>query len=67
MTAFALTGVCFAFFGIEGCGFEDDAFLASRFDCCNVGVEADVYAFGFQIVIPVAIESLEMGEGDHLR
>ena len=66
MAAFALAGFGFAFFGVEGCGREDDAFVGAGFDGGDVGVGADVDAFGFEIGGPVTVESLEMWEGDHL-
>ena len=66
MAAFALAGFGFAFFGVEGCGGEDDAFVGAGFDGGDVGVGADVDAFGFEIGGPVTVKSLEMWEGDHL-
>ena len=57
VAAFALAGVGFAFFGVEGGRGEDDAVFRARFDRCDVGVGADVDAFGFEIVGPVAVEA----------
>ena len=56
VTTFPLAGVSLALFGIEGCGFENDAFLRPRLDRCDIGICANGDTLGFQIVGPVAIE-----------
>ena len=66
VAAFALAGFGFPFLGVEGCGGENDAFFGAGFDGGDVGVGADLDAFGLEIGGPVTVESLEMGEGDHL-
>jgi len=53
-------------FGIEGTGLQDDPFVTAAEDGGDVGVETDIDAFGAEIVGPIAVEALEVGEGDHL-
>ena len=66
MAAFTLAGFSLAFFGIKGCGREDDAFFGAGFDGGDVGVGADFDAFGLEVGGPVTVESLKMRESDHL-
>ena len=66
MAAFTLAGFGLAFFGVEGCGGENDALFGAGFDGGDVGVGADVDAFGLEIGGPITVESLKMWESGHL-